>query len=72
MGPRLLPRRGPAIAVGLTTAAAIGAVVYSHYSQVRDRKVMRAGVERDKERLRLKRQEQKRQEILERSGSRET
>ena len=72
MGPRLLPRRGPAIAVGLTTAVAIGAVVYSHYSQVRDRKVMRAGVERDKERLRLKRQEQKRQEILERSGSRET
>lgn len=55
MPPRFLPRGGPAVAIGLTSAAAIAAIVYSHVSQVEDRKVMRAGVERDKERLRQKR-----------------
>ena len=29
-----------------------GAVTYSHYAQLRDKAVMRSGVERDKERLR--------------------
>ncbi len=32
---------------------------YSHYAQVRDRKVMKEGVERDKERLAWKRRQQK-------------
>jgi hypothetical protein len=55
----LLPRGGPAVAIGLTTMVAVGAVLYSHTSQVSDRKIMRAGVERDKERMRLKRQYEK-------------
>lgn len=41
--------------VGLTSAVTISAIIYSHVSQVEDKKVMRAGVERDKERLRQKR-----------------
>lgn len=53
----VLPRGGSAVAIGLTTLVAVGAVIYSHDSQVRDRQIMRAGVERDKERMRLKRQE---------------
>ena len=57
---RYLPRGGPAVALGLTLFAATSAVVYSHVSQTEERKVMRAGVERDKERLRLKRLEKKR------------
>lgn len=52
--PSKIPR-GPAVVVGVTTIATVGAIVYSHYSQVRDQKVMREGVKRDKERLRLKR-----------------
>ena len=61
MGPQrtLLPRGGAAVAIGVTSLAAIGAILYSHVSQVEDRKVMRAGVERDKERLRAKRLERK-------------
>ena len=55
----LLPRGGAAVAIGFTSLAAIGAILYSHISQVEDRKVMRAGVERDKERLRAKRLERK-------------
>ena len=58
----LLPRGGPAVAIGLTTIVAVGAVMYSHTSQVRDRQIMKAGVERDKERMRLKRQQQQQQE----------
>ena len=34
------------------------AIVYSHYAQKRDKAIMRAGVERDKERLRITRQKQ--------------
>lgn len=48
------------MAMGLTMFVATGAVVYSHVSQVEERKIMRAGVERDKERMRLKRLEKKR------------
>ncbi|KAL7556038.1 hypothetical protein ACA910_011848 [Epithemia clementina (nom. ined.)] len=45
---------GPAqITMGLVLMLSVSAVGYSHYAQVRDRKVMRAGVERDKERLRF-------------------
>ena len=56
---RLLPRGGPAVVMGTTFLAAIGAVFYSHDSQVRDRESMKAGVQRDKERLRQKRKEKK-------------
>jgi hypothetical protein len=55
---QFFPRGGPAMVLGLTTVAAVGAIIYSHDSQVRERQVMRAGVERDKERLRLKRHHQ--------------
>ena len=47
--------RGPAIVLGLTTGVTISAIIYSHYSQVRDKAVMREGVVRDKERMRMKR-----------------
>jgi PET assembly of cytochrome c oxidase, mitochondrial len=52
-----LPRGGPAVAMVLVLSATASAVVYAHYAQVRDKTVMRAGVERDKERLRLTRQQ---------------
>jgi len=39
----------------ITTVATISAIVYSHYSQIQEKQVMRAGVERDKERMRMKR-----------------
>lgn len=55
----ILPSGGPAIALGIATCSALGAIAYSHYQQVRDREVMRAGIYRDKERLRIKRQQQK-------------
>lgn len=48
--------RGPAIVLGLTSTVTVGAIVWSHYSQVRDRSLMREGVERDKLRMKLKRQ----------------
>lgn len=50
--------RGPAIVLGLTTSITAYAIFYSHFQQVRDKKVMREGVARDKERIRLKRKEQ--------------
>jgi len=46
----------------VVVAASVSAVLYSHYAQVRDRQVMKAGVERDKERLRQLRQQRKQQE----------
>lgn len=55
--------RGPAVVLGFTCAATVGAIIYSHYSQVRDRQVMREGVERDKERLRMKRKVMKEAEL---------
>jgi hypothetical protein len=61
MGPSILPRGGPAIAIGLTSLAAVSAIAYSHISQVEEKKVMRAGVERDKERLRQRRLEREQQ-----------
>ena len=33
-------------------SVSLSAVLYSHYAQIRDRNEMKAGVERDKERLR--------------------
>jgi len=58
-----VPRGGPAIALGLTTTVTLSAIFYSHFAQVRDKAAMRAGVERDRERIRLKRK-------LEREGGR--
>jgi hypothetical protein len=52
-----LPRGGPAIVMGMTSLLALGAVFYSHDSQVRDRELMKAGVQRDRERIRQKRKE---------------
>lgn len=50
---------GPAqMTMGVVLLLSVSAVAYSHYAQVRDRKVMRAGVERDKERLRFMREQQ--------------
>eukprot|EP00560_Eucampia_antarctica_P005975 CAMPEP_0197824284 /NCGR_PEP_ID=MMETSP1437-20131217/1545_1 /TAXON_ID=49252 ORGANISM="Eucampia antarctica, Strain CCMP1452" /NCGR_SAMPLE_ID=MMETSP1437 /ASSEMBLY_ACC=CAM_ASM_001096 /LENGTH=66 /DNA_ID=CAMNT_0043423837 /DNA_START=109 /DNA_END=306 /DNA_ORIENTATION=- len=46
--------RGPVAVLGITTTAAVGAIIYSHYSQVQDKALMHAGVERDKERMRVK------------------
>jgi hypothetical protein len=43
-------------------AISTGAVIYSHYSQKRDQAVMKAGVERDKERLREMKYTRKREE----------
>eukprot|EP00934_Nitzschia_sp_Nitz4_P000695 Nitzschia sp. Nitz4//scaffold202_size38995//3001//3204//NITZ4_007625-RA/size38995-processed-gene-0.43-mRNA-1//-1//CDS//3329541363//695//frame0 len=58
----IVPRGGPAVVMGLTTAAAIGAIIYSHVAQVDERKAMREGVERDKERLRQERRMRRLQE----------
>mmetsp|Transcript_14062 Transcript_14062/g.41214 ORF Transcript_14062/g.41214 Transcript_14062/m.41214 type:complete len:80 (+) Transcript_14062:192-431(+) len=64
----ILPRGGPAIVLGLTSSITIGAIFYSHYSQVRDKAEMRAGVERDKERMRLRRKMKKEAERQQRAG----
>ena len=50
--------RGSKIVLGLTSFATLGTILYSHYSQVWDKEVMRAGVERDKERIRIKKKRQ--------------
>ena len=49
----MLPKGGAAIAMGAAVSMTIGAVIYSHYAQVRDKAVMKAGVERDRERLKI-------------------
>lgn len=46
--------KGPAIVMGIVSSATLYAIFYSHFQQVRDKAVMRAGVERDKERIRLR------------------
>ena len=56
MNPPRIPK-GPAIILGVTTSVTLYAIFYSHFQQVRDKAVMRAGVERDKERIRLKKKE---------------
>lgn len=58
MAGRIRKFGGPVLAVGLTTSICVGAMIFSHYAQVREKKDMRAGVERDKERLRIKREQQ--------------
>ena len=49
---RLPQRKGPIIVMTVVVSSTIGAVIYSHYAQVRDMETMKEGVERDKERLR--------------------
>jgi hypothetical protein len=56
--------RGPAIALGLTSGITLFAVYYSHYQQVSDKAQMRAGVERDKERIRRKKEMQRQEDKL--------
>lgn len=58
----IIPRGGPALALGMVISASIVAVAYSHYAQVRERQTMRAGIERDKEMLRIKKQKLKQQQ----------
>jgi uncharacterized membrane protein (DUF106 family) len=55
-------QKGPVLTLVTVIAASTGAVIYSHYSQKRDQAVMKAGVERDKERLREMRRLKKQQE----------
>jgi PET assembly of cytochrome c oxidase, mitochondrial len=55
-------RGGPPWIVAVVAAGTMGTIYYSHYAQVRDKAVMRAGVERDKERLRMMRRQQKEQQ----------
>lgn len=61
MNPPRIPK-GPAIILGITTSVTLYAIFYSHFQQVRDKAVMRAGVERDKERMRLRKRQQQQQE----------
>lgn len=58
----LLPKGGPAIAMGSAITMALSAIVYSHYQQKRDKAVMRAGVNRDKERLKAGRKQRKKEQ----------
>ena len=51
---RFLPS-GPMVAITIASSIAVIAVSYTHYAPTRDKREMRAGVERDKERLRLRR-----------------
>jgi PET assembly of cytochrome c oxidase, mitochondrial len=43
---------GPALTMAGVVTISLSAVLYSHCAQIRDRNEMKAGVERDKERLR--------------------
>ena len=52
-----LPRGKAAKTLVVAMALSVGAILYSHYAQARDKQVMKAGVERDKERLRALRKE---------------
>lgn len=52
---------GPKLALGITSGITLGAIIYSHYSQVRDKKAMKEGVERDKERIKIKKMLKKQQ-----------
>ena len=61
--------RGPAVVLGITTTITACAIFYSHFQQVRDKKVMRAGVDRDKERIRLKRKQQREEGAIDSGGS---
>ena len=51
--------KGPKIVLGMTSLVAMGAVYWSHYSQVQDKATMKEGVVRDKERVRMKKRMRK-------------
>ena len=53
--------KGPFVALMTTSIFCIGAIMYSHYAQVRDKEEMRDGVRRDKERLKIKRRQKREQ-----------
>lgn len=55
MSSSYLPQnKKPVIVLLSVVTISIGAVWYSHFQQVNDRTKMKAGIEHDKERLRLK------------------
>jgi hypothetical protein len=60
----ILPRGGAAVTLVITSSLLVGSIAYNNYAQARDKAVMRAGVERDKERLRMLRKRQKEQEAM--------
>ena len=47
------------VTMGVVVLGSLSAIAYSHYSQVRDRNIMKEGVQRDKERVKRIRKEQK-------------
>ena len=61
--PTKIPK-GPVVALALTSSVTLYAIFYSHYSQVSEKEVMRAGVARDKERLRLNRKKKKERMLI--------
>ena len=54
--PNTAPKRmrGPAVVLGCTALITVGSIYYSHYAQVRDKRIMKEGVQRDKERIKWK------------------
>eukprot|EP00587_Corethron_hystrix_P014160 CAMPEP_0113314274 /NCGR_PEP_ID=MMETSP0010_2-20120614/10396_1 /TAXON_ID=216773 ORGANISM="Corethron hystrix, Strain 308" /NCGR_SAMPLE_ID=MMETSP0010_2 /ASSEMBLY_ACC=CAM_ASM_000155 /LENGTH=75 /DNA_ID=CAMNT_0000170519 /DNA_START=54 /DNA_END=281 /DNA_ORIENTATION=- /assembly_acc=CAM_ASM_000155 len=61
---------GPALAIVLSTGLASAAIFYGHFGQVRDKREMRAGVDRDRARLKEKAMMRKRQ-IVDEEGDRQ-
>jgi hypothetical protein len=64
--PNTAPKRmrGPAVVLGCTALITVGSIYYSHYAQVRDKRIMKEGVQRDKERIKWKKQQLRKQEKL--------
>ena len=60
--PLLPPPRPPYGTMLMVLLISTSAIVYTHYSQVRDKRFMRAGVERDKERLKITRRTQQQED----------
>ena len=54
--------RPPLVTMLVVLFISSSAIVYTHYSQVRDKRIMRAGVARDKERLKITRDRQNQQQ----------
>jgi|AntRauTorckE5430_2_1112549.scaffolds.fasta_scaffold04824_2 activator of 2-hydroxyglutaryl-CoA dehydratase len=62
----MIQHKGPKIVLGFTSLVAMGAVYWSHYSQIQDKATMKEGVVRDKERVRMKKRMWKKREKEER------
>eukprot|EP00979_Chaetoceros_neogracilis_P011559 scaffold2917_cov282-Chaetoceros_neogracile.AAC.3 len=58
----MIQHKGPKIVLGFTSMVAMGAVYWSHYSQIQDKATMKEGVVRDKERVRMKKRMWKKRE----------